>query len=495
MKVKLLIPIIIVCVALAAMVILKRTNEPTVTLQEQTNLVPLVDESIDLTQVTRLEFFAGVSPHQRVVMVLEDGNWIMQSYYNAPVLPSRPNLIISSLADFKGEFRATATEEQLADYDLSNNRAFHIRGVNNDSNTEIFHVLGGKTIKSTNLLMRNANSNNVYLINHNLRLGAFLGTDDYDELPSPSPWLDKAIVVEPDAEFTKFELTMPDKPMVFEKQTVDGDIKWTVTQGGLEEELQSEVIDTLSSRLKNLIAFQIVSPNKKEIWGLDKPEYRLIAHRENGEPIELVVSHPSPSGPAYLQRIDNDNQQYYAFTVNKFFGLFPKGQSIYSLPKVQLDAAPIKTIAYSTPDESIELNWIDDEWVLKGAEKDEKPIQSKVQRMAKALASWEATDFAAYDTDSGLSSPQYSVVFSTKSEKYSIKLGNESLHIKGRYAQLDDHQYILAMDNKDIDKIFLSKEDLLNENTVAPTPPNTSIPNLGQALKAHGPGDGHNHPH
>ena len=251
----------------------------------------------------------------------------------------------------------------------------------------------------------------------------------------------------------------------------------------------------MSSRLKKLIGFQIISPDKSEIWGLDKPNYHLVAHRENGEPIELVVSHPSLTGPGYLQRLDNHNQQSYAFTVSNFFTLFVRGQELYSLPKIELASTPFTKMAYSTPDESIELNWTEGKWALKGAGEDEKLNQNTVRQMTEALAVWQAGDYAASDTESGLSTPSYLITFTTESGTQSIKLGNESLHIKGRYAQLDDNPLILAMEEKDIQRIFLSKEDLLKEHSDAPATMNLTMPNLDQTPVAHGPDDGHNHPH
>ena len=301
MKAKVLLPLIGLCVALGIIVMTKRTTEPQISLVEQVELTPLLDASVDTSQVTVLEIFAGVSPHQRLSMVHENDEWRMTSYHNALVSPQRPLKILEAVKEFKGEFRAEATEEQLADYNLSIDRAFHIRGIIGETGDVSFHLLAGKSPKPGNIFMRRSDSNTIYLVNHNIRQGAFMKTADFDEIPSPYRWLDLNIIAEPNATLTKVELTMPDKKLSFEKRTSEsGDTaaptsEWVITEGGLTLPIKPKALDTLEYTLKSLDAFQVISPDTNELSGLDNLHTRYARIAKTGTPSNWSCHNPPPA--------------------------------------------------------------------------------------------------------------------------------------------------------------------------------------------------------
>ena len=504
MNSKFIFVLILICALLITVVFLKRGGDTVVSLDQQVEFASLIPMDIDTSQVTQLEFFAGVHPLQRTVMTRKDDEWRMLSFYNALVDPARPTRMLRAVTEFQGEFRAEVSDEQLADYDLSNERAFHIRGFVEGKDQPLFHLLAGKSPKKGDLFMRAAGSNSVYVVNRNIRYGAYLKTDEYDEIPGYDQWLDKRIVYEPGAVYTKLEFTMTDKVLVLEKQSSSpqegegAEAIWVVSEGERVEALNPEAMSILEHMLSQLTAVAVVNPEKKEIWGLDAPEYHLIAHRENGKAIELSIAQPNITSPVYLQRMDNDNESYYALLREYFYTVFIPGGELFTLPGLQVDAEAITRIAYTSPDESVELEHDGEVWSVVNSSSDTPPNQRKMRKIARTLASWQAADYADASTDTGFSTSQYGVTFSTESGEHRITLGNESLHIQGRYAQLDGAEDVLVMDKKSFKAIFLSQEDLHAED---PDPDEAvtkelqfKVPTTGQSTgHSHGNGQNHNH--
>ena len=461
--------LVLFCALLAAVIFMKRSTIESIPLEEQVELYSLVPSDTDVTSVTRLEFFAGAHPLNRTIMTRKGEEWRMLSHFNALVRPERPSRILEAAVEFQGEFRAEATQEQLADYDLSNDRAFHVRGLVEENRDIVFHLLAGKSINSGNVFMRVAGSNTVYLVNHNIRQGAFLSTNSFDEVPIADPWLDKRVMNVAEADFRKVVITMSDKTLVLEKGAETGEsdgasgVPWVATQGGYSEAVKPDAMQDFSDTLSSLNAISIVSPEKIDIWGLDDPLYHLIAHRATGETIELRVSHPTRFGPAYLQRLDNGNKSLYAITPTDFFALFMPGEALFALPGIEEDKQAITHITYTTPEESIELKRVGEEWTLVKSDSEELPIQKKVRGIVRRLASWRPADYTQASTETGLNAPHYTLKVGTESGEHRIILGNESLHIGGRYAQLDDSDTRLVMSAQDIEGIFLSKEALYTE--------------------------------
>lgn len=497
MNSKIFFALLLFCALLATVIFMKRGNDEMIPLGQQVELYSLIPEGTDTATVTRLEIFAGVHPRKRTTMTRKDEQWRMLSHFNALVRPERPNRILEAAAEFRGEFRAEATEKQLADYDLNNERAFHVRGLIEGNQEPVFHLLAGKSPKPGNVFMRVAGSNTVYLVNHDIRKGAYLNTSDFDEVPTADPWLDKRVTDMPKATFTKIELTMADKALVLEKRVDSSEDNestealWVATEGGYGDTVNSDTVQAFTDTLSSLYAISIVDPNKNDIWGLDDPQYHLIAQRDTGETIELRVAHPSLFGPAYLQRLDNENESLYAINSTKFFTLFMKGADLFTLPGIEEDEKDILHIVYTTPEESIELKREGEEWKVVKPDSEELPIQKKIQRIVRTLASWKPADYADPSIETGLDAPQYTLTVSTESGKHTILLGNESLHVGGRYAQLDDTDNRLVMSTKDIRAIFLSTEALYTEKDSQGQSKKTinfEIPglgNLGARAKGH----------
>ena len=486
MKPKAILTLIVVFVVLAALVLMKRSQETTVSITEQVDLIPLVSADIDVSSVNRLEIYGGTKPSERVVLVKDGERWTINSLYGAPAVEGRPQQMLDTIEGLEGEFRATVSGDAMADYDLTDDRAFHVIGFKGERE-EMFHVLAGKAPSYGNLFMRANGSDDVYLVNKNIRRDAYIYSLDHDDVPQSTSWLNKQIISIDGDDFTKVELTMPDKKIVAEKRDIpkeddaesgddtveitDAEQEWVITEGGFSGDVHQTPFRDLEKYVANLTAFEAVNPEKKEIWGLDDPKYHLVMHRENGEKIELDVGHPSFIGPAYVQRLDGDDQTLYAIEKNKFDALFASGGAFHDLPGLLMEENALTDMSYTTPDAEVTLAKTGSAWSVVSPKSD-LPVNSEtLSELERVLSSWQAADYADAGTDAGFADSQYSAAFSTADKKHRIVLGSNELDAKsarteGRYAKLDDRSDILVMSKADYDGIFLALKDLFDSSLV-----------------------------
>ena len=483
MKPKLIIPLAIVFAALAALILMKRGQEVQVSLTDQAELKLLVPENLDVTSVNRLEIFAGVKAGERVVLTKDGDIWRIASMYNAKAVDGRAQQMLDAVAGLQGEFRATVSGEALADYDLTDERAFHVMGFTGERE-EVFHVLTGKSPKYGDMFMRAASSDDVYVVNKNIRRDAFLYSLDYDDPPTSEPWLDKQIVGIAGDDYTSVEMTMADKVLKAEKRKIESEpivaaegedapaptpepeYEWVVTEGGFRGEVHQTPFRDMERYASNLAAFTVVSPEKKSIWGLDDPNNHLLLHRENGDTIELAISHPMTFGPAYVQRLDNIDETLYSIELNKFQALFASGSAYYDLPGLLLEEDAITTATYTTPDGEVTITRDGSGWALATPVSDFPVNQKALATLERTLSSWQAVDYADASFDAGFDESEHEVTFTTKDKTHRILLGAEAKHVHGRYAKLNDSTDTLVMSQADYNDIFLQPKDLFESNLV-----------------------------
>lgn len=479
MKPKTLIPLFSVFAVLVALVFLRQSGEEPVSIVEQAELKPLVPVDLDVDSVNRIEIYAGVAPAERVVLTRDEDRWRIASHYDALANKGRAQQLLDAVKNLKGEFRAAVSDEQLADYNLSDDRGFHTVGLDGDERNVIFHLITGKSPKYGNMFMRTVDSSDVYLVDHNLRRDAYNYSLEWDDKPTAPPWVDKAIVQLPGDDFTRFELTMPDKTLVVERrekateESAEGvdesaeegeaspavpaepEYEWVVVEGGREGDIHQTPFSDLSRYLANLAADAVVDPEKKSIWGLDEPKYFLTAHRENGEKVELTGGRPNIGNPCYLVRTDNNNETIYVVGDNVFNALFAPGGRFYDLPGLLLEEATIDSVTYESFDGPVELAKVDDLWQVVTPETDLKPNREALKSMERTLSSWQAADYADPSFPAGFANSTQSITFGNGTESHTITLGTAAKHVEGRYARLDDSLDKLVMNQSDFEAVFL----------------------------------------
>lgn len=491
MKPKALLPLVVVFAVLGALVFLRQSGEETPNLVEQAELKPLVPADLDVDTVNRIEIYSGAAPSERAVLVRDGDRWRITSHYNALTNQGRAQQLLDAVKDLQGEFRATASDEQLADYDLSEDRGWHTVGFDGPERNVLFHVITGKAPKYGNMFMRAVDSSDVYVVDHNLRRDAYNYSLEWDDKPSSPAWVDKAIVQLPGDDFTRFELTMPDKSLVVEKQEkpatsaestegtaeegeetpavpAEPETEWAAIEGGRSGTIHQTPFSDLSRYIANLAAEGVVDPEKKTIWGLDNPGYQLTALRENGEKVEVTVARPTIGNPSYLIRTDNNNESIYILSDVVFSALFASGGKYYDLPGLLLEENTVKRIEFDSFDGPVKLAKVDDVWRVESPVSDLPPNKSTLESLERTLSSWQAVDYADAGVETGLADSKQSVTFGNDLETQVIRLGASAMHTEGRYAQLNDLTDNLVMAQSDVDAIFLPYNDLFDTDLYNP---------------------------
>jgi Domain of unknown function (DUF4340) len=483
MKPKALIPLAILFAVLGALVLMKRAGHETVTLTEQAQLTTLVPEDLDTDAVGKLKIWSGASEDDAIILAKTgDDAWELESAYGAPVDTKKIDSFLHTVKTMEGEFRADASETQLADYQLSDDLGFHAVGYGADGTTEAFNVLVGKSPSFGNAFMRAGGSSAVYVVDLNLKREAAVYSDEATEKPKADHWLDKTILALNADDLTGLDLVFPDKHLAAEKETIviepetpateesaadsDGDTdadapvepktetRWKLTAGGIGQEPHQAPFSSITSRLAALDASTVVDPAKAADYGMAPPTYRLTITQEGKDDIVLNGGRPDLRGPAYLSVDGDEKGLIYQVTKLSFEDLFGKGTDYFEMPGLLLEDRALTSITYTWPEGHAELAKVDGEWQVNVPKADLPVDEAALETLERKVSAWQALDYADPGADTGLDAPTHTITFATADETHHIALGKDATHTDGRYAKLDDVPHTLVMPKTEIASIF-----------------------------------------
>lgn len=172
MKPKSLIPLVVVLAILVALVLVKNMGKERPTLVEQVGLVTLLPEGLSKGDVAKLELYTGAKPDDKLVLAYDaEGNtWRVVTHFNAPAKQETVDKYLDAIVKLKGEPRETGVSDAgLAQYDISDEKAFHVAGYKRDSAEPLFHLLVGKAPSYNSVFLRKADSRDVFVEQTNLR--------------------------------------------------------------------------------------------------------------------------------------------------------------------------------------------------------------------------------------------------------------------------------------------------------------------------------------
>lgn len=479
-----------VMVVLGGLVFLKRSGDEPLGITKEVELRHMLPEDLSSSDVAKLTMYAGAKPEEKLVLAKQGDTWIVESHFNAPVLQTKIDEYLKKLVNMKGEFRAAAKDDAgLKDYELANDRAFHIEGRGKEGDAPLFHVLVGESPKYGNMFMRADGSLDIFVGDANLRQEAGLNSEEMGDAPEPATWLDKAMLKIDKEDIKRIALTLPDKDITLEyrekpseepapaEAPADGatppppapempkEYEWKLAGGGYGTTFKQQGVDSLVSKLIALNATDIVDPAKKAEYGLDAPKYvaRVTRTKDDGTDEEIVIEggRPDAAGDGYLRLSSSDKDIVYKTNRYGFEQLFPKGSQLFDLPKLTVPAADVTAIDYKAPSGHVVLTKDGENWKVQEPASPLPMIESKPTSIASALASWHADDYSTPGAATGLDAPTHSVTFKTKDgASHTIDIGAKAVHTDGFYARLDGGAEVLVAAKTDIDKIFAAPKDL-----------------------------------
>ena len=482
MKPKSLLPLALVFVVLGGLVLMKRAGEETVTLTEQAQLTALVPDNLDTDTVGKLKIWSGVDSGEGIVLVkTAEDTWELESHYGAPVDAKKIDSFMHVVNTMEGEFRAEASDDQLADYNLSDDLGFHAIGYGADGNTEAFNVLVGKSPSSGDVFMRSGGTNAVYVVNMNLKREAAIYSDEPSELPKADHWLNKSILALNTETISGLGIVFPDKSLTAEIETIvieaeptetaeesseeedaeseepkepQTETRWKLTQGGMGEDPHQAPFTKITRRLADLNASKVVDPGKAGDFGMAPPTYRLTIQQEGQDDIVLKGGRPDLRGPAYLSVEGDEKGLIYQVTKLSFEELFAQGTDYFEMPGLLLEDRSLTSISYTWPDGHTELAKVDGQWQVNSPKADLPIDSAALEALERKVSAWQALDYADDGADTGLENPTHTITFATADETHRIALGKDATHTNGRYARLDDVAHTLVMPKTEIDSIF-----------------------------------------
>ena len=155
--------------------------------------------------------------------------------------------------------------------------------------------------------------------------------------------------------------------------------------------------------MNTLRATDVADPETLAEWGLDSPAFKLTVSQKEGDELIIEGGRPDPATDGYIRVASNDDATVYKLSKYTFEQLFPKGEDLFDLPKLSLAADQINRLELTSPDGKFVAEKQDDAWTVTEPAVGLPVQKSKLEAMATAVASLQASDYAdsapgAFDT-------------------------------------------------------------------------------------------------
>ncbi len=489
-KWKNLVPLAVILAILAALVVLKQVQNRPVAIEEQlqAKVTPLVPETVTEGAITRIDLYTGAKPDEKVTVQRDaaDPNvWRVTSHFNAPANKDKIDEFLEKLTGLQGEYRAgDVTGDDLGEFDLAEDSAFHVLAYTGDAETPAVHLLNGKAPKSGQVFVRTADGNTIYVADVNFRSEAMIWSEEAGAAPEPGPWEDKDIVKVDAEEITRVAVTMPDKALVFEKREkpvekkegeeekpAEGEeaaptpaeapapeFEWVLASGGVAGQTFKQAgLDALVRAFNPLSATEIVDPGKLEDWNLATPGFTCVLTLKDNKEVVLEGGLPASSADGYVRVAGAAEPVVYKLSSYNFAKVFPKGSDFFDLQTLALDKEALTRIEMQLPGTRAVLAKEGANWTVAEPAADLEVDSTAISTLAGALAAWKAAD---YTDSAALGEPVRTITFTTSDgASHVLEIGGPSRSIDGNYARLDGGP-VVAMTKGDVGKVLVEPRNL-----------------------------------
>ncbi len=513
MKQKYVTPLAVLFVVLLALVVVKQMTKPKYNITDQVKLTALVPEGLNQADIAKLELYSGAKADDKVTIQRSDADpnvWWVTSHFNAPADKDKIEGFIDKALKLKGEVRDKgAGDATLEAYDLKDDKAFHVKGYKKGDTNAAVDVLVGKAPAMEQVLMRAANSTDVYLLDTNLKREAGVFQDEPETAPKPDTWLKKEVVNIAKDTISKIVVTTPDKRLVIAKEkkevpvedaakpadaTADAkpkageplaaaaakeaekkegetkdakpatktEVKWVLVEGGTGLDIKQSGIENLAGAFTTVTASDVVDPAKLADWGLETPQFSCAITVEGKEgDVVIEGGRPDPNGDGYVRVASANKEIIFKLSKYVFEKVFPKGTDMFTLKGLTLDKAQIGKIDLTQPSGAISVTKQGEDWVIGAPAADMKPQKSTLDAIENGLSTWTPSDYADKPDGAGLEAPTHTAVVTLASgEQHTLALGAPSKGIAGQYARLDNAPNVLVMSKGDVDRAFPPAKDI-----------------------------------
>jgi hypothetical protein len=486
MKAKTLIPLVAILVVLGGIAVLKSMKEQPVTLEEAVQLTRLAPDNVTPDSLKQIELFSGAKPEEKVVLAhdaQDASKWVVTSAFNAPADNEKAAEFAGLIVGLKGELREeNASDEHLADYKLTDEAAFQIRGYTDPAGEAAFTLLTGGDLQGTQMFARQAGSKDVYVIDKNPRREAGVWDAEGGTAPTGDHWIKKTILEIAKDTIEGVSMTGPDKSLAFERRevpkpepAVEGEeapetpavpetpqYEWVLASGGPGTPHRQPGLDTLLRTFEKLDITSVADPATKAELGLEPAAYTCtVSVAGTEEDIVIEGGRPDPSGNGYLHLANADMvYEVPASTFEKVFGL-GRSLNLFDLDGLTVSADDMARIDIVQPAGNVTLVKDATGWVVDQPKAGLEIQQNTLSTLTALLARWTPADFAMRGDEVFADAPARSVTVTlSDGTTRTITLGQDAASIDGAYARLDDGPAVLVMSRADIDKVFVEPSKL-----------------------------------
>lgn len=286
MKSKNLIALVVVLGILIVIYLIQNLGSDKVSVSESlTDLFPDFNSS----SVTMIKAYKHLYPDSGLTFIKTDGDWYVESYFNAPAKESEIDKLFTDIKKIQGEVRSTS-QDLFPDYEIADDVALHVEFLGSDS-SQIAHILFGKGVPqaSRSSFMRNFGSDTVYMANENfISRFAVWNAEPSKKMPAKR-WIELNLAAFDKEQVKSIELIDRKKAYLFEKheEIVTADTiettktVWTQVKPD-KDKLEEKKITDLLNRVSSLRGMDIISTEILPEYKLDKPSQTVGVTLDDG---------------------------------------------------------------------------------------------------------------------------------------------------------------------------------------------------------------------
>ncbi len=480
MKIKTIIPFVVILALLVGMVVWRKATEaPPPPLATQMKLETLAPEGLSKNDVARVEIFTGDDTDARVTLERDGEAWRIATLYNAPVNQATLDAFLDNALALKGEPRATAdTDERLAEFSLRDEDAFHVQLFRDGEEAPAMHVLTGKTADFRTVFIRPADANRVFVESINLRRES--GASEAAP-PRQTHWLQTTLLELDKDKINRVALQYPDKEIVFERVEViveqpeeteeDSDAEdsippapettheWKLVEGGFTDTFTDQAFQSLLNRLAMLTITDAVDPEREADWGFEAPAYQATISVDGEDDVIVYGGRGEPGGDAYVQLVGAEPPLIYQIGKFNFDQLFPEGSKLFALTEWDMDEDSIQRMEIQRANEHIVLAREEEDWRVEMPALDLDIQKTTLDSMVSAASTLKPADYGDPDHDAG---PFGTVItlHTGEDESRVLQLGQVSTHTGGRYVRFNGNDALFVLSRADTEKLTPPTRDL-----------------------------------
>jgi hypothetical protein len=409
--VKELLPLAAAFTVLAALVVWhEATTETSRGLADEAGFKPLAVREFTPDDASRIEIAAPGGTAPALTLTKKDKSWRVMSSFEAPASGGAVTKLLDELAKAEGEFRSDDAAA-LEQFDLTPARCVGVRVLDKDGKP-LVHLAVGRTSGQHGAFVRNladGDDPKAYALASDLRgllgLGRTSTGDREPEKPGAAHFHDKEFPQSSSkaGAAKRAELTAPGRVVAFDlvkKDEKDAAGAWVVASGGPGGGVKKDGLERAIAALGGgLHPTALVDPAKKKELGFDAPKYRIAVTGEDGTTRAAVGTSDAANEHWYV-RLDvaQDPDVVYEASEYEFHQLFPQGQVLFDLPRVDVPReGPTRIVVTRKDRDTIDLSRKGTkpafDWTLASPAWPLEPKQTALRGLAGTLGQVRVLDY------------------------------------------------------------------------------------------------------